>query len=104
MCVLTNEPDSVLWRNCVRIREVRDYYILPGLGSLITRSETASFSRSLRRPERRGLVELFNSKSGGDFKKDMIKLTREGAKIAEPFSKGFSIYETTKKRKWLTKF
>lgn len=50
------------------------------------------------------MVELFNSKSGGDFKKDMIKLTREGAKIAEPFSKGFSIYETTKKRKWLTKF
>ena len=70
----------------MRIRLVRQLYIPTEPESPLTRSESASFSRSLRRLEKRGLIKLFNTIWGPqkNYQKNELELTRKGTEIAKP--------------------
>ena len=78
------------WRDYVGIALVRRYvksYLHPIEmfdRNNVTCSRAASFSRSLRKLKKRGLIELISHRDGTDsFKNTHVKLTREGLKIAK---------------------
>lgn len=75
---------------CVKLRIVREFYLLSKKGRKEpTRSESASFSRSIGKLWERGLIGMYNLIWEDGFEKSMqsthIALTKKGREIARTF-------------------